>query len=121
VANKVKPTDVTGRAREAQLEANADVMAERATEMSMASAGAKIKLETEVIDATAPDRQTVIVDDPIKLGNQEDTVVIRVVETIENMTLGVGNNYSFKAGQKYQVTKAVADHLKEKGYLAGVI
>jgi len=47
--------------------------------------------------------------------------VIRVVEDIENMTLGAGNNYSFKAGQKYSVTQQVATHLREKGYLAGVI
>ena len=121
MANKVKPTDVTGRAREAQLEANAEALAERANEMSMASATAQIKLETEIIDATQPEKQTVIVDDPIKVGKQDDTVVIRVIETIENMTLGAGNNYSFKAGQKYQVTKEVAEHLKQKGYLAGVI
>ncbi len=37
------------------------------------------------------------------------------------MTLGAGNNYSFKAGQKYVVSKAVAQHLREKGYLAGVL
>ena len=66
-------------------------------------------------------RSTVIVDDPIKVGTQDDTVVIRVVADIENMTLGAGNNYNFKAGQKYQVTRAVAKHLEEKGYLAGVI
>ena len=87
----------------------------------MASAQAQVKLETEVIDATKPDRQTIIVDDPIEVGTQEDTVVIRVVENIENMTLGAGNNYSFKPGQKYSVTRNVAQHLAEKGYLAGVI
>lgn len=121
MASKVKPTDVTGRAREKALQENQEAILERASEMSMATAEAKIKLETEVIDATVPDRQTVIVDDPIKVGSQEDTVVIRVVEDIENMTLGAGNNYSFKAGQKYQVTRAVAQHLEAKGYLAGVI
>lgn len=121
MASKVKPTDVTGRAREDALKANAEALAESASRMSMATAEAQIKLETEVIDATIPDRPTVIVDDPIKLGKQDDSVVIRVVEDIENMTLGAGNNYSFKAGQKYQVTRAVAKHLEEKGYLAGVI
>jgi hypothetical protein len=89
--------------------------------MSMASATAAIKLETEVIDATVPDRQTIIVDEVITLGESEDSVEIRVIENIENMTLGAGNNYNFKAGQKYKVTKAVAQHLREKGYLAGVI
>ena len=96
-------------------------MEERAAEMSMATAQAKVKMETEVIDATVPERQTVIVDEVITVGKEDDSVEIRVIENIENMTLGAGNNYNFKAGQKYRVTKAVAQHLKEKGYLAGVI
>jgi dihydroxyacetone kinase-like predicted kinase len=116
-----KPTDVTGRMREQQLEENLEAMQERAAEMSMASATAAVRLETEVIDATRPDRQTVIVDEVITVGESNDSVEIRVIETIENMTLGAGNNYNFKAGQKYKVTKQVAQHLKEKGYLAGVI
>lgn len=120
MASKAKPTDVTGRVREQMLEENAEALQARANEMSMASAQAQAKLN-EVIDATVPDRQTVIVDSPIEVGVQDETVVIRVVQDIENMTLGAGNNYNFKAGQKYSVTKAVATHLKEKGYLAGVI
>jgi hypothetical protein len=116
-----KPTDVTGRMREVQLEENLEALQERAAEMSMASATAAIKLETEVIDATVPDRQTIIVDEVITLGDSEDSVEIRVIENIENMTLGAGNNYNFRAGQKYKVTKQVAQHLREKGYLAGVI
>jgi hypothetical protein len=119
---KAKPTDVTGRVREQLLEDNAQAQADRASEMSMATAQAQIKLETEVIDATVPDRQTVIVDEVVTVGNPADEFVeIRVIETIENMTLGAGNNYNFKAGQKYKVTKDVAQHLREKGYLAGVI
>jgi len=120
MASKVKPTDVTGRAREAQIAENVDVLNERAGEMSMATATAQAKLD-EAIDATTPDRQTVLVDNPITVGSGKDAVEIRVVEDIENMTLGAGNNYTFKAGQKYMVTKAVAQHLKEKGYLAGIL
>jgi hypothetical protein len=120
MASKVKPTDVTGRQREQMVEENTEALQARAAEMSMATATATIKLD-EVIDATIPDRQTIIVDNPIQVGTQNDTVEIRVLEDIENMTLGAGNNYSFKAGQKYSVTKSVAQHLKEKGYLAGVI
>lgn len=116
-----KPTDVTGRAREAQIAENLEAMQERANEMSMATAQAAVKLETEVIDATQPSRQTVIVDEVVTVGSQDDSVEIRVIEDIENMTLGVGNTYNFKAGQKYRVTRYVAQHLKEKGYLAGVI
>lgn len=118
---KAKPTDATGVIREQLLEQNAEALQERANEMSMATAQAKAKLETEVIDATVPERQTVIVDEVITVGKEDDSVEIRVIENIENMTLGAGNNYNFKAGQKYRVTKQVAQHLKEKGYLAGVI
>jgi len=119
MASKAKPTDVTGRKREALVAENLEAMQESANSMSMATAEAKIKLETEVIDATVPERQVVIID-PV-LNVDEGEVEIRVIEDIENMTLGSGNNYNFKAGQRYKVTKHVAQHLKEKGYLAGVI
>jgi len=115
---KAKPTDVTGRIREQMIADNQEAMVERANEMSMATAQAKVKLETEVIDATVPERQTVIVDEAVTVGGDESNVEIRVVQDLENMTLGAGNNYNFKAGQKYKVTKHVAQHLKEKGYLA---
>jgi hypothetical protein len=121
MASKVKPTDVTGRNREAQVAENIEALTARANEMSMASATAQVKLETEVIDATQPDRQTIIVDEAIEVGTSDSSVEIRVVQDIENMTLGAGNNYNFKAGQKYKVTKQVALHLREKGYLANVL
>jgi len=116
---QVKPTDVTGRTRAALAEQYAEEQAERAGEMSMMNAKAKATLE-QPIDATVPNRATVIVDNPVELVNSEDEdkVNIRVIADIENMTLGKGNNYIFKAGQKYVVTRHVAQHLKEKGYLA---
>jgi hypothetical protein len=122
MATKAKPTDATGRVREQLLEANIQAQTDRANEMSMATAQAKIALDVDVIDATVPDRQTIIVDEPVTVGSPSDeNVEIRVIQDVENMTLGVGNNYNFKAGQRYKVTKDVALHLKEKGYLAGVI
>ena len=127
MASKVKPTDVTGRVREAQAAQFAEDTQKRANEMSMATADTLraplVVKESEVIDATKPGRQTVIVDEVVKVVKDEDaeTVTIRVVENIDNMTLGAGNNYSFEAGRKYEVTRAVAKHLEEKGYLAGVI
>ncbi len=119
--SKKSPTDVTGRSRDELANQFAEQQVETAAKMSMATAEAAVRLETEVIDATKPDRQTVIVEPVTKLGKQEDTVVIRVVENIDSMTLGAGNNYTFKVGQKYEVTRAVAEHLKEKGYLAANI
>lgn len=122
MATKAKPTDATGRVREQLLESNIQAQADRANEMSMATAQAKLSLDVDVIDATVPDRQTIIVDEPVTVGSPSDeNVEIRVIQDVENMTLGVGNNYNFRAGQRYKVTKDVALHLKEKGYLAGVI
>lgn len=119
---KAKPSDVTGRMREQIIADNAEAQQEAAGRMSMATAQAKIDLDTKVVDATVPNRPTVIVDEVITVGSQEeDTVEIRVIEDVENMTLGAGNTYNFKAGQKYKVTRNVALHLKEKGRLAGVI
>ena len=116
------PNDVTGRKRDALAAEYVDEIQKRAEEMSLATAEAQIKLETEVLDATKPNRATVVVEKVTTVGDQDgETVEIRVVTDVESMTLGAGNVYSFKAGQKYKVTKAVAEHLKEKGYLAGVI
>ena len=122
MATNIKPTDVTGKVRAAQQKEFAEQQQEAAAKMSMVSAEAINALD-ETIDATKPNRQTVIVDEPTIVGNNPDGdfVEIRVVADIEHMTLGAGNNYSFKAGQKYKVEKHVAQHLKEKGYLAGVI
>lgn len=119
--SKAKPTDATGRQREKQQAEFAEQQQEAATNMAMATAQKVINLDTEVIDATVPNRTTVIVDEPTIVDAGDEVTTIRVVETIENMTFGAGNMYSFTAGQKYQVTKALARHLEEKGYLAGVI
>ena len=119
MANKVKPTDTTGRMRaEAQAQFE-EQQAERASEIAMTTYQKQVQLE-EAIDATKPNVATVIVDEPVELSTEDESVTIRVIQDIENMTLGVGNNYNFKAGQKYKVTKHVAQHLEEKGYLAGV-
>lgn len=116
-----KPADATGRMREKLIKDNQEALEKRASEMSMATATAKIKLETEVIDATEPNRATVIVEETTVVADTDDSVVIRVIDDIDSMTFGAGNYYSFKAGQKYKVSRDLARHLEEKGYLAGVI
>ena len=118
---KAKPTDATGKVREKLIKENEEVMQEAASNMAMATAQKAVALETEVIDATVPNRATVIVDEPTIVNAGDEVTTIRVVEDIEHMTFGAGNFFSFKAGQKYQVTKDLARHLEEKGYLAGVI
>ena len=122
MANTKKPTDVTGQAhaelQRQQLEAQAQSVADAAAEKAAADA----RLDTEIIDATKPAQPSIVVDEVVTVGSsKQETVVIRVVEDIDAMTLGAGNNYSFKAGVKYEVAKYVADHLREKGYLSNVM
>jgi hypothetical protein len=117
--SKAKPTDATGRQREKLQAEYVEQQQEAASTMALATAQKAVALETEVIDATVPNRATIIVDEPTIVAKGDDTVTIRVVEDIEHMTFGAGNFFSFKAGQKYQVNKDLARHLDEKGYLAG--
>ena len=119
MASKAKAGDVTGRQREKLIKENAEELAKRANEMSIATQVEAARLETEVVDMTEPARPTTIIDEVESVGVDlaDDTEVIRVAEDIEHMTLGAGNHYSFKAGQKYKVAKKVARHLREKGYL----
>lgn len=115
---KAKVTDVTGRQREEQIKAHAEELAQRAGEMSMASAVAAAKLETEVLDLTVKGEPTVIDEvESVGVDLADDAQIIRVAEDLDFVTIGAGNHFSFKAGQKYKVAKHVAAHLQEKGYL----
>ena len=116
---KAKVTDFTGRQREEQLKAHAEELAQRAGEISMATAAAAARLETEVVDVSKnPDTPTVIDEiESVGVSMADDTQIVRLAEDLEHVTIGVGKHYSFKAGQKYKVPKHVAQHLQEKGYL----
>ena len=115
---KAKVTDVTGRQREDQIKAVAEQQAARINEMSMATAVKEVKDATEVVDMTIPSAPTVIDEvESVGVSLADDSVVVRVAENIDQMTIGAGNSYSFQAGKKYKVSKQVANHLQEKGYL----
>ena len=115
---KAKVTDVTGRQREELIKQNAEALAKRSEEMSIATAVDAIRMETEVVDLTVPGEPTVIDEvENVGVTSADDSTVIRVAEDCDFVTIGVGNHYSFKSGQKYKVSKAVAQHLQEKGYL----
>ena len=116
--SKAKPTDATGRQREKLQQEFAEQQAEAASNMAMATAQKKIDEESVVIDATNPRQSEIIVDEPTVVDTDSDTVTIRVVESIDSMTFGAGNYYSFEAGKKYKVSRNLARHLEEKGYLS---
>ena len=119
MATQKKATDFTGRQREELAKQAAKEQQDRAGEIALATAEAEYKSEHEVLDATKPNRlEAIVVDDVKSTGATGKTVTVRVAEDIDAMTLGAGNYYSFKAGQKYEVTPEVAAHLEEKGYLS---
>lgn len=119
MAAKAKAGDVTGRQREELIKEQAAEQARRSEEVTMATAAEAVRLENEVLDlSTKPDSPTVI-DEVEDLGVDlaENTTIIRVAEDMDMVTIGSGNHYNFKAGQKYKVPANVAAHLQEKGYL----
>lgn len=114
-----KANDFTGRERARLQKEHAEELSLRAEQMSMATAAAAADAANSITDLTGRPDAPVVIDsvEEVEINVSEAVVVIRVNEDIDEMTLGVGNNYTFKAGQKYKVAKHVADHLEEKGYI----
>jgi hypothetical protein len=119
VANKpTSPLDATGRAAEEAAKRNIEELKKRADEISTSRSVEEELLETAVFDPKKPDAP-ILLDEVEELGipGQENKVVIRTHQDIEEMTYGVGNHYTFKAGVKYSVTKDLADYLENLGYI----
>lgn len=115
---KTSPLDATGKAAEDAAKRNAKEVAARADEISMMRQAEAELLETAVFDPKKPD-QPLLIDEIEEIGVavQNDKVVIRTITDIDDMTYGVGNTYSFKAGVKYSVPRDLADYLESLGYI----
>ena len=113
-----KPTDATGIARAKEIKKNSEELKRRADELSTIAAAEAQRMDTEVLDAKQ-DNEPVVLDEVVVLGADlgDDSVVIRLVADIDTMTWGYGNDYSFKAGNKYKVPRDLANHLETLGYL----
>lgn len=108
--------DLTGRMRAQGQKAHADELAARDAEITTTAGAADRALETEVVDYSSGG--PVILDaksEPVEVS--DEWRVIRTNEDLEDVTIGVGNLYTFKAGQKTKVSAVVADHLEELGYI----
>ena len=119
MATRTKPSDFTGRQREVEAAKAAEQMAERQSQIAMATQIEIDRRETDVFDPTTNDSLGAL--ESIVLDEKEQEVVIQVVEDIDDMTFGAGTHYTFKAGQRYKVSKALADYLDSIGYLLGRI
>jgi len=119
VANKpTSPQDTTGRAAEDAAKRNAAELAARKDEISISRQAEAISLENDVFDPLNPS-QPLLIDEIEEVGVSvnNDKVVIRTHHDIEDMTYGVGNSYTFKAGVRYSVPRALAQYLEELGYV----
>jgi hypothetical protein len=119
VANTpTSPLDATGRAAEQAAKKNAKAIKDRKDEISIAAHVEAESLENNVFDPKKPDAPLVLDDiENVGVTTANDTVIIRTITDIEEMTYGVGNHYTFKAGVKYRVSLGLANYLEQLGYI----
>jgi hypothetical protein len=119
VANTpTSPLDATGLAAEKAAKKNAKLIQERKDEISIAAQVEAESLDRDVFDPKKPDAPLVLDEiENVGVTTANDTVIIRTITDIEEMTYGVGNHYSFKAGVKYRVPRGLGDYLEQLGYI----
>ena len=114
----VSPLDATGRAKEQATKKNAAELKKRAEEISIATQLEAESLEKDVFDPKNPDAPLVLDEiENVGVSTAGDLVVIRTITDIEDMTYGVGNTFTFKAGVKYRVPAGLAAYLEQLGYI----
>jgi hypothetical protein len=119
VANTpTSPLDATGRAAEQAAKKNAKALQDRKDEISIAAQIEAESLENNVFDPKQPDAPLVLDEiENVGVTTANDTVIIRTISDIDEMTYGVGNHYTFKAGVKYRVPAHLASYLEQLGYI----
>lgn len=112
------PLDATGAAAEKAAKQNAAELKKRQDEISTSRQQEEAELSTNVYDPKRPE-QPILIDEIEEVGVtvNNDKVIIRTITDIEDMTYGVGNHYTFKAGVKYSVPRDLAVYLESLGYV----
>lgn len=115
---KTSPLDATGKAAEDAAKRNAAELRKRQDEITLMRQQEDELLQTAVFDPKKPD-EPILLDEVEELGVavNNDKVIIRTITDIDDMTYGVGNTYTFKAGVKYSVPRDLADYLEGLGYI----
>ena len=114
----ISPLDATGRAAAEATKKNAKALKDRKDEIALAAQVEAESLANDVFDPKQPDAPLVLDEiENVGVSTANDTVIIRTISDIEDMTFGVGNNYTFKAGVKYRVPAALANYLEQLGYI----
>ena len=112
------PLDATGKAAEQATKKNAEALKKRKEEISIATQLETESLEKDVFDPKNPDAPLVLDEiENVGVSTAGDMVIIRTITDIEDMSYGVGNTFTFKAGVKYRVPRSLADYLEQLGYI----
>lgn len=115
---QTSPLDATGKAAEQATKKNAEALKKRKEEISIATQLETESLEKDVFDPKKPDAPLVLDEiENVGVSTAGDYVVIRTITDIDDMSYGVGNIYTFKAGVKYRVPRSLADYLEQLGYI----
>lgn len=115
---QTSPLDATGKAAEQAAKKNAEALKKRKEEISIATQLEAESLEKDIFDPKQPDAPLVLDEiENVGVSTAGDYVVIRTITDIEDMTFGVGDTYTFKAGVKYRVPRGLADYLEQLGYI----
>ena len=115
---QTSPLDATGKAAEQAAKKNAEALKKRKEEISIATQLEAESLEKDVFDPKKPDAPLVLDEiENVGVSTAGDMVVIRTITDVEEMTYGVGNNFTFKAGVKYRVPSGLATYLEQLGYI----
>ena len=115
---QTSPLDATGKAAEQAAKKNAEALKKRKEEISIATQLEAESLEKDVFDPKKPDAPLVLDEiENVGVSTAGDMVVIRTITDIDDMSYGVGNTYTFKAGVKYRVSRSLADYLEKLGYI----
>lgn len=115
---QTSPLDATGKAAEQAAKKNAAELKKRKEEISIATQLETESLEKDVFDPKNPDAPLVLDEiENVGVSTAGDMVIIRTITDIEDMSYGVGNTFTFKAGVKYRVPRSLADYLEQLGYI----
>lgn len=116
------PLDTTGRAAEQAQKRRSKELADRADEIALSRQAEAESLANDVFDPKAAEKP-ILIDEVEEVGValKDESVIIRTITDIDNMTYGVINgrtqNYTFKAGVRYKVSRDLAAYLERLGYL----
>ena len=115
------PQDATGRAAEQAAKQRAKELADRKDEIALARQAEDFSNANDVFDPRQD--QPILIDEIESLGVSvvNESVTIRTIADIEDMTYGVINGapqvFNFKQGRAYSVSRDVASHLLRLGYV----